>query len=346
MACDTSERGERPSNNTVVSSPIEIRFEAGNSNFKFGDLIALSISLLDSEMLISDIEVHLNEVLLNNYSSFPFNLSISTDSLISGRNTIRISAANADKRLSKSASFNLFPVNSPDIYSYKVKAIYDHDKEAYTQGLFYHNEFLYEGTGQYSRSGVRQVNLEDGKVLKHQGLDKKLFGEGIVFHDGYIYQLTWNSQVGIIYNADDLSEVRRYYYNGEGWGLTSDSSQLIRSDGSNKLYFHKPDDFSLIRTIEVYTEKGALNKLNELEYINGKIYANIYQRNQIAIINPSNGIVEGLINMKGILPKKYQTAQDDVLNGIAFDAVNNRLFVTGKYWSKLFEIEVVKKEES
>lgn len=344
IACDTSTREKKPTNNTVVSSPIEIRFESRNSNFIFGDSIAVNVSLRDSNLTLNNIEVYLNDVLLKSLSSFPFNLTISTDGLSAGRNLIRISASNTEVRQSKSASFNLFPAKPPDSYTYKVKAVYDHDKDAYTQGLFYHDGQLFESTGQNGRSSVRRVNLTDGKVLNRRVLEKDLFGEGIVYHQGYVYQLTWNSQVGIIYNADELNEVRRFYYNGEGWGLTSDSSSLIRSDGTNKLHFHKTDDFGLIKTIEVYTESGPLNKLNELEYINGKIFANIYQQNQIAIINPSNGIVEGMINLKGILLKKYQTTNDDVLNGIAFDAPNNRLFVTGKYWSKLFEIELVKNE--
>lgn len=345
FACDTSERGKRGQNNAVVSSPIVIQFESGNSNFSFGDEVVVQVSAKDSGVVLTDITVYLNENLIESPTSIPINLSISTDSLLSGRNIIRVSANILDGRKSKSASFILFPNKSPDAYYFKVTAIYPHDKAAYTQGLFFHNGLLYEGTGQRGYSNLRQVNLEDGKIIKNQSLERTLFGEGIVYHNGFIYQLTWNSQLGIIYNSEDLSEVRRFYYNGEGWGLTSDSTYLIRSDGTNKLHFHHPDDFNLVKTIEVYTKSGPLDKLNELEYINGKIYANIYQRNQIAIINPLTGVVEGLINLKGILPKKYQTAEDDVLNGIAFDAVNNRIFVTGKYWSKLFEIEVIKKVE-
>ena len=340
IGCDTSKR-EKPSNNVVVSSPIEIRFDRGNSNFKMGDSIAVTVSLRDSELVLSNIEVFVNELLLIKLDSFPFNITFSTTERTVGRNLIRVSASNKDVRQSKSASFNLFPKKRPEAYSYVVKAVFDHDKDAYTQGLFFHDGILFEGTGQRGRSGIRQVNLTDGAVLKRHTLDRKLFGEGIVYFEGFIYQLTWNSQMGIMYSADDLSEIRRFYYTGEGWGLTTDSTSLIRSDGTNKLFFHKPDDFSLIKTIEVYTNSGPLDKLNELEYINGKIYANIYQEHEIAIINPSNGVVEGMINLKGILPKKFKTSHDDVLNGIAFDAENNRLFVTGKYWAKLFEIELI-----
>jgi glutamine cyclotransferase len=343
-ACETSSNDKKRANNAVVKSPIEIEFERGNSNFVFGDSVAIRVSLRDSNLALTNIEIHLNEDSLKSVSAFPFTLSVSTDGLLAGRNLIRVSASNKEVLQSKSVSFNLLPTKSPDTYIYRVNAVYDHDKDAYTQGLFYHNGMLFEGTGQRGQSSVRQVNLSDGKVLKRKGLEKKLFGEGIVYHNGSIYQLTWNSQVGIIYDANDLNELRRFYYTGEGWGLTSDSISLIRSDGSNKLYYHNPDDFRLIKTIEVYTEKGPLNKLNELEYINGKIYANIYQQNAIAIINPSNGVVEGMINLKGILLKKYQTDEEDVLNGIAYDAENNRLFVTGKYWSKLFEIELIKNE--
>ena len=343
-ACDSSNRDYNQASNAIVSSPIEIRFEKGNSNFVFGDSITIHVSIRDSSLMLNNAEVYLNDELLNKKDSFPFNLTISSEGLLAGRNMFRISASGDQVRQSKSASFNLLPDTSPRAYSYAVKAVYDHDKDAYTQGLFYHEGFLYEGTGQRGQSSVRKVNLTDGKVLKRQTLERKLFGEGIVYFEGLIYQLTWNSQVGIVYNAEDLSENQRFYYTGEGWGLTTDSIYLIRSDGSNKLFFHKPGDFSLHKTIEVYTNSGPLDKLNELEYINGRIYANIYQQNQIAIINPSNGVVEGMIDLKGILQKQYRTSHEDVLNGIAFDAKNNRMFVTGKYWPKLFEIELISRE--
>lgn len=246
-------------------------------------------------------------------------------------------------------SFTVFPEVKPEVYGYKIINEYPHDATAYTQGLEYHNGFLYETTGQRGESSLRKVDIETGKVLQKIDIDKKYFGEGMTIFNDKIYWLMWTSKKGFIYNLDTFEKEGEFNYNKsvEGWGLTHNETELIKSDGTNKIWFLNPENQSEKRHIEAYTYDRAVDQLNELELINGKLYANKYQQNTIIILDPNTGIVEGLADLRGLKKEMEKTQkltpQDEVLNGIAYDAVNNRLFVTGKRWSKLFEIELVKK---
>jgi glutamine cyclotransferase len=233
----------------------------------------------------------------------------------------------------------------PVEYSYQVIKEYPHDVTAYTQGLQYVDGELYEGTGDYGTSSIRRVNLETGEVKQIRDLDPSLFGEGITVLGDRIYQLTYKSQVGFIYDRTTFQEIQKVYYqNQEGWGLTHNGEELIMSDGSNVIYFLDPEMFTINRQLEVYHNEGPANSLNELEYINGKLYANRYFTDEIVIIDPETGKVEGRINLKGILKATHRKPTTDVLNGIAWDKENGRLFVTGKYWPFLFEIRLRKLE--
>jgi len=246
-------------------------------------------------------------------------------------------------------SFEVLPENEPAIYGYKIINEYPHDKTAYTQGLEYYNGFLYETTGQRGESSLRKVEITTGKVLQKIDIDKKYFGEGMTIFNNKIYWLTWTSKKGFIYNIDTFEKEGEFNYNKsvEGWGLTHNETELIKTDGSNKIWFLNPNDFSEKRHIEAYTNKYAVTSLNELELINGKLYANKYQQNVILIIDIETGIVEGIANLTDLKKEMEKTQklvpEDEVLNGIAFDSENNRLFVTGKRWGKLFEIELIKK---
>lgn len=229
----------------------------------------------------------------------------------------------------------------PTAYSYQVINEYPHDVAAYTQGLQYVDGALYEGTGNYGTSSIRRVNLETGEVNKTRDLDQALFGEGITVLGERIYQLTYKSQVGFIYDKSSFEEIQKVYYqNREGWGLTNNGEELIMSDGTHIIYFLDPEMFTINRQLEVYHNEGPATKLNELEYINGKIWANRYYTDEIVIIDPQSGKVEGRINLKGILKTNLRKASTDVLNGIAWDEEGDRLFVTGKYWPRLFEIRI------
>lgn len=233
---------------------------------------------------------------------------------------------------------DMLPVN----YGYRVVREYAHDPAAYTQGLQYEDGWLYEGTGNYGTSSLRRVELETGEVVKIRNLDQSLFGEGITVFGERIYQLTYKSQVGFIYDKSTFEEIQKVYYqNQEGWGLTHNGKELIMSDGTHVIYFLDPEMFTVIRQIEVYHNEGKADSLNELEYINGKIWANRYYTDEIVIIDPETGKVEGRIDLKGILKASDRKTSTDVLNGIAWDPEGNRLFVTGKRWPKLFEITTV-----
>jgi len=232
------------------------------------------------------------------------------------------------------------PVNSEPInYSYRIVNMYPHDENAFTQGLLIDNGFLYESIGLYGNSSLRRVELETGEILQFYALPNQYFGEGITIFDDEIIQLTWRSNKGFVYDKESFDLLQEFNYSTEGWGITTDGSRLIMSDGTSTLYFLDPETFQKIGQVEVH-DNGTVESLNELEYIKGKVYANIWLEEKIAIINPQTGQVEGWINMSGLQNMENQDP-NDVLNGIAYDAISDRLFVTGKRWSQLFEIELI-----
>jgi len=227
-------------------------------------------------------------------------------------------------------------------YTYNVINTYPHDPDAFTQGLVYIDGGFYEGTGLKGSSSLRKVDLETGTVEDIHNLNSDYFGEGIAVWQDSIIQLTWQDNVAFVYNADTLDPTGiTYSYTTEGWGLTHDGDRLIMSDGTATLYFRDPDTFGLLGTVDVHAESGPVTRLNELEYINGRVFANVWQTNIIVIINPDNGRVTGIINLAGILAPGVCAGSVDVLNGIAWDDYNDRLYVTGKLWCRLFEIELI-----
>jgi glutamine cyclotransferase len=240
----------------------------------------------------------------------------------------------------------LFSLNSksPDIsrtYTYKVINTFPHDREAFTQGLVFEAGVLYEGTGLYGRSTLRKVELETGKVLQTRKLSDEFFGEGITIYRSHIIQLTFLSKIGFVYNKDTLELVGEFNYPAEGWGITHNGRHLIMSDGTPVLYVLDPEAFERVSRIRVYDRDLPVWGLNELEYVQGQIYANVWPTERIAMIAPETGKVLGWIDMKGLLARQDCTGYEDVLNGIAYDKENDRLFVTGKLWPRLFEIKLV-----
>jgi glutamine cyclotransferase len=221
----------------------------------------------------------------------------------------------------------------------KVVHTYPHDAHAFTQGLEYYEGFLYESTGETGQSSVRKAALESGKVLQKTDLGAEYFGEGLTIFRGKIYQLTWLSQVGFVYDLKSFKKLSDFHYYGEGWGLAHDDTHLILSDGTNKLRYLDPESFAVVRTVEVYAGGQAVTKLNELEYIDGQIYANIWHERRIARIDPASGAVKAWIDCSGIAAGE-EKEPEGVLNGIAFDAAGKRLFITGKHWAHLLEIRV------
>ena len=229
---------------------------------------------------------------------------------------------------------------APKKYGYRVVRSYPHDRESFTQGLFYDNGFLYEGTGQQAGSYLREVEPATGEVIRQHNLDRSLFGEGIALYNDRIYQVTWQNKVGFIYEKSTFRQLNKIYYQTEGWGLTTVKDRIVMSDGSNVLYFFEPETFTVASSVEVYDNSKKIDMLNELEYINGEIWANIWMSDLIARIDPASGKVLGYIDMKGLLPASDKKPDTDVLNGIAWDKAGGRIFVTGKRWPKLFEIRV------
>jgi len=227
--------------------------------------------------------------------------------------------------------------------SYRVVNAYPHDSQAFTQGLIYLDGHLYESTGLNGRSTLREVDLESGRVLKEISLPQQYFAEGLTNWGSTLIQLTWKKNVAFVYDRATFRLLKTFHYPWEGWGLTQDGKHLIMSDGSETIHFLDPDTFKQERKIRVTDRGKPVQNLNELEYIHGEIYANVWMSNRIARISPSTGKVLGWIDLSGILPSVEVTGEGAVLNGIAYDAAHNRLFVTGKDWPRLFEIQVVKK---
>ncbi|MDY7395389.1 glutaminyl-peptide cyclotransferase [Aureibaculum sp. 2210JD6-5] len=248
------------------------------------------------------------------------------------------------KKLTNTIVF--FAEKSPEIYTYEIVNEYPHDENAFTQGLEYHNGFLYESTGQTGESTLRKVELKTGKVVQKIDIDKNLFGEGMTIFNNKIYMLTWQGGKGFVFNLETFEKEKEFHYaqSKEGWGLTHNSEKLIKSDGTDKIWFLNPETGVEESYIEAYTVDRAVPKLNELEFIDGKIYANVWQRNSVVMINPETGALEGIADLKGLQDKVGQKGDDKVLNGIAYDAENDRLFVTGKDWNTLFEIKLNKKQ--
>lgn len=290
---------------------------------------------IDSITLVSN---NTSEKITGNFES----LYWQTEGCRVGRNTARIKIHFNDS-LVESHALNVVLLSDiiPENYSYTVIQTYPHDPEAYTQGLLYHNEFLYESTGLEGKSSIRIVDISTGEPKKLISLNPEFFAEGIsAFHD-QIYQITYRSKIGFIYNINTLELIRSFDYQiNEGWGLTSDKENLIMSDGSANLYILEPEFFTQIDQIVVYDNSGIVNKLNELEYINGKILANVYGETYIIIIDLKTGSVTGKIDMDKLMPKGTKGDMGKVLNGIAYNPLNQHLYITGKNWPVLYEIRV------
>jgi glutamine cyclotransferase len=228
------------------------------------------------------------------------------------------------------------------VYGIEVVAEYPHDTDAYTQGLYFDEGKLYESTGLHGKSTFRKVDLESGEVIKRLDFDKKYFVEGSVRFKDNIYILTWDSRIAFVYDAKTLEYKSSWKYPREGWGLTTDGRQLIASDGSANLYF-LDENFAQKDKKLVTIENRPVRWLNELEYIDGKVWANVYTTDEIVIINPKTGKVEGVVDCRGLLPKSLRKPSTDVLNGIAYNPDTHKIYLTGKNWPKLYEIKLVEK---
>jgi len=229
-------------------------------------------------------------------------------------------------------------------FRFKIVRIFPHDPTAFTQGLAYRDGFLYEGTGLKGRSSLRKVRLETGETVQRVDLPPEFFGEGIALLKNEVIQLTWQSQIGFVYDVKDFRLLRRFSYSGEGWGLTTNGHEIFVSDGTSAIRVLDAVTFAEKRRFTVYDGRAPIDQLNELEFVEGQIFANLWQTDRIARISPQSGQVVGWIDLKGLLSPIYRLGSDAVLNGTAYDSNRKRLFVTGKLWPSVFEIRLVPKQ--
>ncbi|WP_051189395.1 glutaminyl-peptide cyclotransferase [Daejeonella oryzae] len=316
--------------------------EAG-TGFNLGEKVKLEISLADPA--IDSIVYYADGVRLLK-SADQKAVSIATDTLPLGLRslTAKIYKAGTDPE-EVSTNIVLKSTLIPKKYTYKIVKEFNHDVSSFTQGLEYLNGFLYESDGgnteETGHSSLRKVEISSGRVIQKTDLDPAIFAEGITIIDDKILQLTYRENIGLLYDLKTLKLIKQFntQYPREGWGLCFDGKRIYNSDGTNSIYFLNKDTFNQEGSIEVYDQNGPVSQLNELEYIDGMIYANIWQTDRIVIINPRNGQVTAEIDMTGLFPSRNPEA--DVLNGIAWDAKGKRLFVTGKKWAKLFQVTIV-----
>ncbi|MFP4059676.1 MAG: glutaminyl-peptide cyclotransferase [Bacteroidales bacterium] len=323
--------------------PVNIASPLSSSKYTIGDVVPLKITSRADTLLFDSARIYLNGNYYTTLAGDELTGEIATDSLGTGRTRIKTEVFSTDyKSRVLSTSVILLSDIEPTSWDFEVIDKFNHDKNAYTQGLVYEDGFLYESTGQYGRSTLRKVVPNTGEVVKSLNLKSDLFGEGIALYNDKIVQITWKSQVGFVYDKKTFELINKIYYqNREGWGITWDGKQFFMSDGSNTLYILDKEYFSVKGTLEVYDNNGPVNYLNELEMINGRLYSNIWGKEHIVVIDPEKGKVLARIDLKSIVPEGYSGDPDLVMNGIAYNPDSRTLYVTGKNWPILYEIRVL-----
>lgn len=324
---------------TNPSKLFEIHLEGNQTEFQKNQVVGISVKNLKSK------EIDRITYTLDNEEIIPNNNKIRLDQLELGAKTLTASIRFDDQTVEVSKGIKLLAEHAPEIYTYEILNVYPHDMEAYTQGLEFYKDTLYESTGKKGKSSLRQLDYKTGKVLKKIDLDNNYFGEGITILNDKIYQLTWQSGSGFIYDLKDFKKIGSFKYNQskEGWGLCNDGSKIFKSDGTEKIWFLNPVTMAEEGHFETVTNTSIFNKANELEYVDGKIYANVYQKESMMIIDAKSGAIEGVINFNGLKEKVTQHQSLDVLNGVAYHPERKTFFVTGKNWDKLFEVNILKK---
>ena len=320
------------------SKNFKLKIQSTDKIVKINDTISIDISSKRGA-IIDSTKLFLNNKAVDNY--------VVLDNYLLGNQDIRAIVYSYGQSFTLTSSFDIYSDSTPTLYKYEIINEFRHDDKAYTQGLEFYDNVLYESTGLNGKSSLRKVNYRTGEVLKSIKIDNEYFAEGITILNDKIYQLTWKNQIGFIYNTDlEIMNTFEYGNSIQGWGLCNDCEYIYKSDGTNKIWLLDKDTLEEISYIEVMTNKSKIKNINELEYINGKIYANTYQLNRdvVIIINPKNGTVEGVIDFTGIRDLVKESPDLDVMNGIAYNPKTDRLYVTGKNWDKLFEIELIEND--
>ena len=322
-----------------VNHNYSLDISKSNEYLNNGNIINLAINnpsnnlLTDLTFSIDDIKIETKHVLNNKL----------------GVNTLRASFKVNNEIFIVQKDIIIYSNTKPKLYTYKIINEFDHDMNSYTQGLEFDNDYnLYEGTGKYGYSTLKKIDFKTGKILNKIFLDKSYFGEGITILDDKIFQLTWKENIGFVYNKNDFKLIKSFNYKNsiEGWGLCNDGQKLYKSDGTEKIWVLDPINLKELYSFSVVTNNKIIKKINELEWHNGKIYANTYQFNKEVglIIDPKSGKVEGVIDFNGLKAKVKQHSKLDVLNGIAYNKKRETFFVTGKNWNKLFEIKILENQ--
>lgn len=321
-----------------------VRFKMENSGreFTYGEELKGELKV-DGELGVDSIVCYWDNKRILTTSSGEFRFRIPEEK--TGKRILKLVAFHpGNKQSIVTQSVIVRPDKAPHKYNYEVVKVYKHDPKAYTQGLVYQDGFMYEGTGQHGFSSVRKVDLATNEILSVLSIDNKYFGEGITIYKDKIYQITWQSHIGFVYDLKTFSRESTFSYNSQGWGITTVGNKLIMSDGSNKLYHIAPESFGVMKEVEVYDNAGTVENLNELEYINGLIWANVWLTDRIVLIDPETGAVRGELDLSKLLPASDRNKldkDDDVLNGIAYNPKNGTVFLTGKRWPKMFEIKIL-----
>lgn len=323
-----------------------LKFTDNTDKFQLNNAVKATLSTHEN-VKVSAVTYTLNEQTLTNSSSNLLTLetSVPENSLL-GKQVIKASITyNDGKTATAEKNVTILSNTKPTIYTYTIVNTFPHDQNAYTQGLEFFRDTLFESTGQRGQSSLRKVDYKTGKVYQKIELDRKFFGEGITVLNNRLYMLTWQANTGFVFNPDNLERLETFTYqeSEEGWGLCNDGEKLYKSDGTEKIWILAPETLKEQYAIQVCDNKRTYVKANELEYVNGKIYANSYQNPSVMIINPENGALEGIIDFRGLKEKVTNHLQIDVFNGIAYNPKTQTFFVTGKYWDKLFEVKIIEK---
>jgi len=336
----TNEKNTRVEKSPRIKTSTQLINPIVNERINLDDSINVLVKTKYDSIDIKEIHVVYKKDTIQEASSNHLNLPAFKSV---GKHKLKIIAVLSNsKKETHYTSMIVYPRDSPKKLKYKIKNIYSHDPDAYTQGLTFDEDRFFEGTGRRGYSTLREVDLKTGKIIKKIEIDQKYFGEGITIYKDKIYQLTWESNVGFVYDKNSMVKIDEFNYNHEGWGITTFGNQLLISDGSENIYFLDPRNYKLIKKIQIYDNKGPVKNINELENVDGKIYANIYGKEELIIFDPNTGVVESVLDLNGIFNKKNYNKKFDVLNGVAYNSKRNQLFVTGKLWPSLFEIEIIK----
>lgn len=323
-------------NSGTKKNNLSITTNHDDNVFTLGDMVELSIQN-PKNLQITAVTYKLNDAQIDK--------SFQLDDEPLGIQTITATVSFEDTSEDISLPITFLNDKTPEVYSYNIINEYPHDITSYTQGLEFYNGELYESTGQYGESKLRKVDYKTGEILLNVNLAQTYFAEGLTVLNDKVYQLTWQENIGFVYDAKTLEKTSSFKYgkSKEGWGICNNGNQLFKSDGTENIWVLNPETLVEAHKIQVYTNKGKIIGLNELEFIDGKIYANRYQKNGVAIINPQNGAIEAVVDFSPLRKRVTQHDGLDVLNGIAYNPDTKTIFVTGKRWDKLFEVELIKK---